>query len=123
MMAGSKAASAPRRRHAVLAAAVALAALVPAHLAAAGTPSKARQTELIYRLRQDCGSCHGYTLKGGLGPPLVPAALKDKDDDVLVHVILHGLPGKPMPPWQGELSRDEAAWLVRAMKKGLKNGR
>jgi cytochrome c55X len=97
----------------------------PAALAdsGAGTPSKSRQAELIYRLRQDCGSCHGYTLKGGLGPSLLPAALRGKDDDRLVHVILYGMPGRPMPPWKFEVSRDEAAWLVRAMKKGLKDER
>jgi cytochrome c55X len=97
--------------------------LLAAPAAAAGAPSKSRQAELIYRLRQDCGSCHGYTLKGGLGPSLLPAALRGKDDDALVHVILYGKPGRPMPPWQFEVSRDEAAWLVRAMKKGLKDER
>jgi cytochrome c55X len=109
--------------------AVAAAALLmlaaPAAYAQSGadTPSQSRQAELIYRLRQDCGSCHGYTLKGGLGPSLLPAALKGKDDDTLVHVILYGMPGRPMPPWSFEVSRDEAFWLVREMKKGLKDDR
>ena len=31
-----------------------------------------RQDQLRYLLRQDCGSCHGMTLKGGLGPALLP---------------------------------------------------
>ena len=31
-------------------------------------PSAARQDELLHLLRQDCGSCHGLTLRGGLGP-------------------------------------------------------
>jgi cytochrome c55X len=105
--------------------AVAAAALLmlAAPAAYAGSPSASRQAELIYRLRQDCGSCHGYTLKGGLGPSLLPAALKGKDDDTLVHVILYGMPGRPMPPWSFEVSRDEAAWLVREMKKGLRDER
>jgi cytochrome c55X len=93
------------------------AVLVAGSLAAA--PSKIRQGELIYRLRQDCGSCHGMTLKGGLGPPLLPAAMAGKSDEALVDVILYGLPGTPMPPWNTEISREEAVWLVRRMKEGL----
>lgn len=87
----------------------------------ADEPNPARQSELIYRLKQDCGSCHGLTLKGGLGPSLLPGAIGGKDDEFLVDVILHGVPRTPMPPWQFELSRDEARWLVRLMKKGLAN--
>jgi cytochrome c55X len=90
---------------------------------AAGTalaaPSQDRQDALIYQLRQDCGSCHGMTLKGGLGPPLVPAAMAGKSDEMLVDVILNGLPGTPMGPWAFEISREEAAWLVRRLKEGL----
>jgi cytochrome c55X len=84
-----------------------------------GAPSKARQGELIYRLRQDCGSCHGMTLKGGLGPPLLPAAVAEQPEGALIEVILNGLPGTPMPPWGIEISREEAAWLVRRLKEGL----
>ena len=43
--------------------------------AAAIEPPPARQAELLHLLRHDCGSCHGLTLKGGLGPPLLPATL------------------------------------------------
>ncbi len=96
-----------------------IAAAVLAAGAALAAPSKERQGELIYQLRQDCGSCHGMTLKGGLGPPLVPAAVAGKSDEVLVEVILNGLPGTPMGPWAFEISREEAAWLVRRMKEGL----
>lgn len=85
-------------------------------------PPQVRQDQLIYRLRQDCGSCHGMTLKGGLGPPLLPTAIAGKDDDGLIEVILHGVAGTPMPPWDFEISRDEAAWLVRRLKEGLDEG-
>lgn len=90
---------------------------------AAATPAAERQTQLIYLLRQDCGSCHGLTLRGGLGPPLLPDALAGKSDAALVDVILHGVPGTPMPPWGFEISRGEAVWLVRQMKRGLKDDR
>jgi cytochrome c55X len=82
-------------------------------------PPAERQSELVYRLKQDCGSCHGMTLKGGLGPPLLPATLSDKPDEALVEVILDGLPGTPMPPWSFEITPEEAAWLVRRIKEGL----
>jgi len=82
-------------------------------------PAAGRQADLIYRLKQDCGSCHGMTLKGGLGPPLLPAALADKPNDALVEIILDGRPGTPMPPWAFEITPDEAAWLVRRLKEGV----
>lgn len=87
--------------------------------AVAAEPDDARKGELLYRVKHDCGSCHGMTLQGGLGPPLLPATLADKPDDALVEIILDGLPGTPMPPWRFEIRRDEAAWLVRRMKTGL----
>ena len=83
-----------------------------------GSISETRQKELLYLLQQDCGACHGLTLKGGLGGPLLPANLADKPDDALVEVIMQGLPGTPMPPWRFLLKEKEAAFLVRAMKSG-----
>ena len=86
-------------------------------------PPPGRQDELLYRLRQDCGSCHGMTLKGGLGPALLPADLAGKDDGALVDTILHGRPGTPMPPWDFEISAAEAGWLVGQLKEGLADDR
>jgi cytochrome c55X len=96
----------------------ALVAALWAGTAIAAPPSE-RQGELVHRLRHDCGSCHGMTLKGGLGPPLLPFALADKSEEALIEVILFGRPGTPMAPWGFEVSRDEAAWLVRQLKEGL----
>lgn len=88
--------------------------------AMAGSPtlSAPRQAELIHRLKHDCGSCHGMTMKGGLGPALLPGNLADKPDDYLVQVILDGSPGTPMPPWRSELSPQEATWLVEYLREG-----
>ncbi|MDJ0951721.1 MAG: cytochrome c [Alphaproteobacteria bacterium] len=105
----------PARATGVLAGALALAA---AAVWASPDPLPWRQDELIYRLKQDCGSCHGLTMKGGLGPALLPETLADKPDHALVEVILKGVPGTPMPPWDFEISVMEAHWLVRQMKKG-----
>ncbi len=80
--------------------------------------SSTRQATLSNLLLHDCGSCHGLTMKGGLGPPLTPQRLADFDDEDLIAAILEGRPGTPMPPWNTELSRAEAAWLVRRMREG-----
>lgn len=82
-------------------------------------PAPPRQAELLHLLRQDCGSCHGLTLKGGLGPPLLPATLAGKPDAALVATILHGRPGTPMPPWAFALSEEETEWLVSVLRQGL----
>ncbi|NMM37825.1 MAG: cytochrome c [Glaciimonas sp.] len=81
--------------------------------------SAARRVELISLVRQDCGSCHGLTLKGGLGPALLPEALKDKSADYLKSIILHGRPDTAMPPWQRFLSEAEAEWIVFNLQKGF----
>ncbi|HMR32088.1 MAG TPA: cytochrome c [Geminicoccaceae bacterium] len=81
-------------------------------------PPPARQADLLYLLRQDCGSCHGLTLKGGLGPPLLPASLTAQQPEGLAQIILGGVPGTPMPPWAFEIAPDEALWLARRLQSG-----
>ncbi len=78
----------------------------------------ARQQALRHLLAQDCGSCHGLTLKGGLGPALTREALAGKSPEMLRAVILHGRPGTPMAPWQPFMSEAEAAWLVQRLLEG-----
>ncbi|HEX5276364.1 MAG TPA: c-type cytochrome [Fluviicoccus sp.] len=82
-------------------------------------PAPARQQQLLHLLRDDCGACHGLTLKGGLGLPLTPEALRDKDDAGLLYTILDGRPGTPMPPWRPFLCEEEARWLVSQLKRGV----
>ena len=93
--------------------------LIVAFSAAIADPAPARRAALLHMVRQDCGSCHGLTLKGGLGPSLEPAALAAKDPDVLEFVILNGRPGTPMPPWRAFLTHAEAQWIVRQLRQGL----
>jgi cytochrome c55X len=85
---------------------------------AAVAPDAARKTELLRLLRQDCGSCHGMRLTGGLGPPLTPQALRDKPADSLTATIVAGRAGTAMPPWRPFLSEAEAAWLVERLQQG-----
>lgn len=80
-------------------------------------PSMARQQVLINMLKHDCGSCHGLTLKGGLGPSLLADDLKNKSDDFLVHTIMHGRKGTAMPPWKPFISEQETRWLVQKVLK------
>ena len=79
----------------------------------------ARQAQLKHLLLQDCGSCHGMTLKGGLGPALLPNHLKDKPDALLVATILEGRAGTAMPPWRSELTEADAQWLVEQLRLGV----
>ena len=86
---------------------------------AAESPLPARQAELLNLVRHDCGSCHGLTLAGGLGLPLLPEALKGKSPEALRETILRGRGGTPMPPWQAFLTESEAGWIVESLMKGL----
>ena len=45
-------------------------ALAASAAGAQGTPDPDRAAQLVRMVRQDCGSCHGMRLTGGLGPAL-----------------------------------------------------
>ena len=81
-----------------------------------------RARQLAYLVRQDCGSCHGMTLRGGLGPSLEARSLAGKDAAQLQYVILNGRRGTPMPPWKDFLSETEAAWVVDLLQAGTLDG-
>ncbi|MDH5538953.1 MAG: cytochrome c [Rhizobacter sp.] len=78
-----------------------------------------REQALVRMVRQDCGSCHGMQLTGGLGPPLTREALADKPLDSLVATIYQGRPGTPMPGWRGMLSEAEAVWIAEQLVNGF----
>lgn len=84
----------------------------------ATAPDPARRAELLHLVRQDCGSCHGLTLRGGLGPALTKEALSGKAPVMLREVILHGRPGTPMAPWRSFLTEQEADWVVEMLIEG-----
>lgn len=95
---------------AIFAAAAALAAVQEV------TPERARALEHL--LVQDCGSCHGMTLKGGLGSPLTRDAIAHYQPETLALVILDGVPGTAMPPWRPLLNQAEAMWIAGYLQKG-----
>jgi len=74
--------------------------------------STSRQQDLRNLLIQDCGSCHGLRMKGGLGPALLPSTLVGKPAEVISAIILNGRPGTAMPAWRPLISPDEALWLA-----------
>ncbi|MGZ8201096.1 MAG: c-type cytochrome [Methylosarcina sp.] len=84
--------------------------------ASAVEPAAERQKELRSLLHQDCGACHGLTLKGGMGPPLLPETLNGKTDEFLAETILNGRKGTPMPPWRRFISHKEALWLIGILR-------
>lgn len=100
--------------------ALALVALLSSGAALSAEPeiSAKRQGELLYILEQDCGSCHGLTLKGGLGPALLPERFDGRTAADVAQVILDGTPGTPMPPWRPIINEEEALWLAGVLKSG-----
>jgi cytochrome c55X len=79
-----------------------------------------RKQQLIHLLKQDCGSCHGMTLKGGLGPALLPEDLSGKSLAFVINTITYGRPGTAMPPWQSLLTEQEIHWLSEQLLAGIK---
>ncbi len=81
--------------------------------------SPQRERQLVRMVRQDCGSCHGMRLTGGLGPALTPEALADKPVDAMAATIFHGRPGTPMPGWRAMLSEADARWIAERLAAGF----
>ncbi|WP_239985548.1 c-type cytochrome [Marinobacter salexigens] len=67
---------------------------------------------------QDCGSCHGLTLKGGLGPPLRPENLNHLPEAAIAAIIREGIPGTAMPPWKPLLAPADIVWISHQLKAG-----
>lgn len=81
-------------------------------LVAAGSMPDPRAAELEHLVRQDCGSCHGLRLTGGLGSPITPEALAGREVEDLMPLILDGLPGTAMPGWRPLISEEDARWIA-----------
>ena len=94
-------------------------ALAQSPVPASAPPSAERQQELVRMVRQDCGSCHGLHLTGGLGTALTPEALAGKPLDSMVSTIYRGRPGTPMAPWSALLSEPDALWIAEQLFAGF----
>jgi cytochrome c55X len=105
------------RRAALLGALIVLACALT-HPGAARAEDQVNPEALQRLVHQDCGSCHGLRLKGGLGPDLRREAIEHYDADILQMVILDGIEGTAMPPWRPLMSETEAAWIADYLLKG-----
>ncbi len=94
-------------------------ALAQVHSLAFSAPSVQRQQQLVRMVRQDCGSCHGLHLTGGLGPALTAEALAGKPLDSMASTIYRGRPGTPMAPWSAMLSEQDALWIAQQLFAGF----
>lgn len=94
---------------------IALAVMAGHAMAGEAGPDAARLSHLV---RQECGSCHGLALTGGLGTPLTPDGLARWDREQVAAIILNGIPGSPMPPWRALLSEADARWIADHLKRG-----
>lgn len=90
--------------------------LLSAAALAQGIPPE-RAAKLEHLVVQDCGSCHGLTMKGGLGSPLTREALAHAEPEGLATIILDGIPGTAMPPWRPVLTEAEALWIAEYLLK------
>lgn len=100
---------------------LALGSIVVAAFAGAAVQAEtsADRAERLERLVvQDCGSCHGMTLKGGLGPDIRAATLNGWSREDLIAVILDGVPDTPMPPWRPLITGEDAAWIADYLLNG-----
>lgn len=83
------------------------------------SPTPERSAQLVRMVRQDCGSCHGMRLTGGLGPSLAREALAGKNTEYLAAVITHGIANTPMPAWSALLAPSEAQWIAQQLLQGF----
>lgn len=94
-----------------------LSGLLIAPAAAVGT-EEVEEARLANLVIQDCGSCHGLTLRGGLGPSLRPESLERLPVEAIAAIIREGVPGSAMPPWKPLLTPEEIHWISRQLKSG-----
>ncbi|NJL24299.1 MAG: cytochrome c [Calothrix sp. SM1_5_4] len=76
------------------------------------------EIELRRLVRHDCGSCHGLTLRGGLGPELSQERIRKLSDTYLFEVIKNGKAGTAMPPWKAILTDPEIKTIIVYLKDG-----
>ena len=101
-----------------LAASICLALIVTSAGATEIQPDHAARLERL--VVQDCGSCHGLTLKGGLGNPIDAERMRHYAREDLRDIILDGIPGTAMPPWRPLISEGEALWIADYLQGSFK---
>lgn len=105
-------------RHSRGAALILAGALGSAAWAAQPSPESVRARELRALVLNDCGSCHGMTLRGGLGPALLPETLAPKGQAYVAEMIRVGNPANAMPAWGALLSASDITWIAESLVEG-----
>lgn len=77
----------------------------------AGDPA---QGAVVY---ENCAPCHGADAQGGaVGPTLVSAEMKAKDDAYYRDVIINGIADTAMPVWGGTLSTQDVEDVIAFLR-------
>jgi len=87
-------------------------AVIAIYSSSSSALSENEKQSLIYLVKQDCGSCHGLTLQGGIGPALLKKNLKNKPLKYIETVIANGRTGTPMPPWKEILGKEQIRYIA-----------
>ncbi|WP_041598812.1 c-type cytochrome [Hahella chejuensis] len=95
-----------------------LALLVASVMTFARAADNQSATQLSNLVRQDCGSCHGLTLKGGLGPSLRPERMQALGVDAIRLIIADGKPETAMPPWRDLLTEQDIRRIAQDLMSG-----
>ena len=83
------------------------------------TMSSAAEPEVLFATH--CAVCHGDDRLGGLGPALIPEALKRLKGEKLEAVIANGRDATQMPSFGGQLTQEEIATLALFLHEPLPN--
>ena len=84
----------------------------PAPATPAGDPANGAE---IFAL--NCAVCHGTGAEGGaVGPTLISAEVKAKDDAHYQQAIASGVAGTAMPAWEGRLGNEEIGDIIAFLR-------
>jgi len=101
---------------------LALALLVPLHVAAAETSADPAVYAAWRAIRQlDCARCHGRDYTGSVGGSLLESA-RTRSRDEFVRLVLDGNPTRGMPPYRGITLAVENADGMYAYFRGRADG-
>ena len=94
--------------------------------ASCASDATATQTDPVLAKGQEvhnsrCASCHGIKGEGGTGKKLNNGVVTQQLPNIADHVriVNKGIPGTPMPSWEGVLTPEEITAVVRYQREVL----
>jgi mono/diheme cytochrome c family protein len=100
----------------------------PSPAASTALPGDPNNGQQVYT--QNCTTCHGTALEGGIGAVLnpiakLPGVSNPLDPNYLITTITNGISGTAMPAWGGKLSdqqiKDVASFIIQQNNLGSQN--